>query len=112
MQETVLTSDPIWQALADCEIKLTMVKLLRLVPQFWQAVENQMQGIDKLEISANFTEFSTSPALGDHHNPTIKVVLQGQEITGCIVEGDSRVNVINKATCNRLSFTEWEAWPF
>ena len=58
-----------------------------------------MRGIDGLEISTNYTESSTGPAMVDHHNPTIKMVLQGQEITGCIVDDGSRVNVISKSTC-------------
>ena len=32
MEEDTLSPDPIWQALADCEITMTMEKLLRLVP--------------------------------------------------------------------------------
>ena len=48
----------------------------------------------------------------DHHNLAIKVVLQGQEITGCIVDDGSGVNVISTTTCNRLGIIEWEACPF
>ena len=35
----VAETDPIWQALADCLITLTMSKLLNLVPQFRQTME-------------------------------------------------------------------------
>ena len=75
-------------------------------------MENQIQGTEGLEISANYTESSSGPMVVDHHNPAIKVVLQGQEITRCIVDGGSRVNVISKSTCNRLGVTDWEACPF
>ena len=34
------------------------------------------------------------------------------EITGCIVDGDSSVNVISKATCTNLGITSWETCPF
>ena len=91
-----------------------MEKLLNLVPQFWEAVETQIWGVDRVEIPTNFTESSMGLAVIDHQNPAIKVVLQGKEIPGCIVDGGSRVNLINKATCNRLGITEWELclfWP-
>ena len=69
-------------------------------------------GYDGLEISANFTEPNAGLAVVDHHNPAIKMVCQGQEITGCIVDGGSGVNVISKTTCARLGITDWEACPF
>ena len=74
-KDMVLTLNPIWKILADCEITLIMDKLLGLVPRFQHAVENWMWGIDGLEISANYTESSTGPTVVDHHNPAIKVVL-------------------------------------
>ena len=76
MERTTLTPDLIWQALADYEITLTMDKLLRLVLRFRKTVENRIRGIAGLEISVNYTESSSSPVVVDHHNPTIKVVLQ------------------------------------
>ena len=48
----------------------------------------------------------------DEQNPSIKVIIQGQEIEGAIVDGGSGVNVINKTTCDRLGITKWEAYPF
>ena len=48
----------------------------------------------------------------DHHNPVIKVIVQGEEILECIIDGGSGVNVISKATCNRLGIANWEAHPF
>ena len=112
MKENTSSPDPIWQALADCEITLTMEKLLRLVPRFRQVVENHIRGTAGLDVSANFAESSTGPTIVDHHNPAIKLVLQGQEISGCIIDGGSGVNVINTNTCAQLGITGWEACPF
>ena len=42
-------------------------------------------------------------------NPSIKVIVHGQEIEGAIVDGGSGVNVINKTTCDKLGITKWEA---
>ena len=41
----------------------------------------------------------------DHQNPTIKVLLQWEEISGCIVDSGSDVNVRSKATCTRVGIT-------
>ena len=71
-----------------------------------------MRGMDRLEILTNIAESSARPMVIDHHNPAIKVVLQGEEISGCIIDGGSGVNVISKATCNRLGIIEWEVCPF
>ena len=68
--------------------------------------------MDRIEIPTNFTESTTGPTMVDHHNPAIKVVLHGQEVIGCIIDGGSGVNVISKTTCSRLGITEWEACPF
>ena len=71
-----------------------------------------MQSVDGVEILTNFVESSPGPTVVDHHNLTIKVVLQGEEISGCIVDGGSSVNVISKAICNCLGTKEWEVCPF
>ena len=103
--------DPIWEALADCLITLTMRKLLNLVPRFWQAMESRLQMPHKV-IPSLFTEPNHGPMVIDHQNPAIKVLVQGTKITGCVVDGSSDVNVISKATCNNLGITTWENCPF
>ena len=75
IEDKKLSSNSIWQTLAECEIMLTMEKLLLLVPGFRQVVENRIRGIAGLEVLANYTKSNTGPTVVDHHNPTIKVVL-------------------------------------
>ena len=48
----------------------------------------------------------------DEQSLAIKVVIQGQEVVGAIVDGGSGVNVINKTTCDRLGIRKWDACPF
>ena len=103
--------DPIWQALADCPITLTMSKLLSLVSQFRKAMESSLQIPHKV-IPSYFTEPTHGPTIIDYYNPAIKVLVQGTEITGCVVVGGSGVNVISKATCTNLGITSWENFPF
>ena len=52
--------------------------------------------------STSITESTSGPTTIVHQNTAIKVLVQGTEITGCIVESGSRVNVINKATRSSL----------
>ena len=63
-------------------------------------------------MATNFTETSNEPAVVDHRNLAIKLVLQGQEVAGCIIDGGSGVNVISAKTCEQLGISDWEACPF
>ena len=103
--------DPILQALVDCPITLTMSKLLNLVPQFRHAIESRLQ-IPQATIPAHFTGPSSGLTIIDHLNPVIKALVQGIEITGCIVDVGFGVNVISKDTCRSLGITSWENCPF
>ena len=71
-----------------------------------------MRKADQVMIHVNFAESTTGSAVVNHHNLTIKVILRGEEILWCIVDGGSGVNVINKATYNRLGITNWDVCPF
>ena len=104
-------ADPIWEALADCPITLTMSKLLNLVPRFRQAMEARLQTPHKT-IPAHFTKPNLGPTFIEHRNPAIKVLVHDTEIQGCVVDGGSGVNVISKATCTKLAITSWENCPF
>ena len=73
--------DPIWEALADCPITLTMRKLLNLVPQFRQAMKARLQTPHKT-IPVLFTEPNLGPTIIDHRNPAIKAFVHGQRNTG------------------------------
>ena len=44
-------------------------------------------------------------------SPSIKVIIQGQEVPRSIVNGDSCMKAINKLTCDRLGI-KWETCPF
>ena len=63
-------------------------------------------------IPTHFTEPNHKPTIIDHQNPVIKVLVQGTEITGCVVDGGSGMNVITKANCNNLGITSCENCPF
>ena len=97
--ETDAANDEVWQALADSRISLSFSALLKLVPRF----------IDKVVV--NFTNPAQVSTIMDEHNPSIKVIVQGQDLPGSIVDGGSGINVINKLTYDRLGI-QWETYPF
>ena len=51
-------------------------------------------------------------AIVDNNGPAITTINKGKEITGTIVDGGSRVNVISQRTCDNLGITECEPCPF
>ena len=67
-------------------------------------MESMLQMPHKV-IPIHFTEPNHKPTIIDHQNPVIKVLVQGTEITGCVVDGGSGVNVISKAICTNLGIT-------
>mgnify|MGYP000341315175 FL=1 len=103
--------DETWQILADCKISLPLARLLQLVPRFTEKVATLVTQKDTEQISVNYNQPSDGPTIMDEQSPTIKVVIQGQEVVGAIVDGGSGVNVINKTTCDRLGIRKWDACP-
>ena len=93
--------DLIWQSLGDYPITRTMSKLLNLVSLFRQAMESRLQMPHKVILTL-FLEPNHRPTVINHQNRAIKFLVLGTKITGCVVYGGSGVNVISKATCNKL----------
>ena len=48
----------------------------------------------------------------DSQNPTVKIVIKGHKVHGCIIDGGSGVHVISEVTCHNLGLTQWESCPF
>ena len=42
----------------------------------------------------------------DSWNPTVKIMIKGRDLHGCIIDGSSGVNVINEATCHNLGLNQ------
>ena len=74
-------------------------------------MESRLQTPHKVILTL-FTEPNHGPAVIDHQNPAIKVLVHDTEITGCVVDDGSGVNVISKATCTNLGITSWKNCPF
>ena len=89
-----------------------MSKSLKLVPHFTKKVAQIITKNESQKIAVNFTNLIKGLTIKDEQSPTIKVIIQGQEILGSIVYGGSGVNVVKKITCDRLGITKWEACPF
>ena len=83
---------------------LTMIKLLNLVPGFWQVMEARLQTPQKTILDL-FTEPNLGPTIIDHRSSAIKVLVHGTEIQGCVVDCGLGVSVISKATCTNVGIT-------
>ena len=64
------------------------------------------------QVPVYFTNPIKGLAIMNEHSLSIKVIIRGQEIPHCIINGGSGVNVINKTTCDRLGITDWEVCSF
>ena len=74
-------------------------------------MESRLQTPHKVILTL-FTEPNHGPAVIDHQNPAIKVLVHGTKITGCVMDDGSGVNVISKATYINLGITSWKNCPF
>ena len=101
-----------WKILADCQVSLPLTGLLKLVPRFTEKVATLIAQKGTEQVDVHYNQPSNNPSIMDEQNPSIKVIIHGQEIEGAIVDGGSGVNVINRTTCDRLGITKWEACPF
>ena len=98
-----------WKILANYQVSLPLTGLLKLVPWLTEKVAtlNAQKGVEQVSVNYN----QPSSTIMDEQNPSIKVMIHGQEIDGTIVDGGSGVNVINKTTYDKLGITKWEACP-
>ena len=101
-----------WKILADCQVSLPLIDLLKLIPWFTEKVATLIAQKGVEQVSFNYNQPNNSPTIMDEQNRSIKVRIHRQEIDGTIVDGRSGVNVINKTTCDKLGITKWEACPF
>ena len=85
---------------------LTMENLLQLGSRFRRTIKDRIAGRPDISASANFTETNNGPMVVDHNNPAIKLVFQGQEVVGCIIDGGFGVNVISPKTCEQMGISE------
>ena len=83
--------DETWQTLADCKISLPLAQLLQLVPRFTEKVATLVTQKGTNQVSVNYNQPSDGPTIMDEQSPAIKVVIQGQEVAGAIVDGGSGV---------------------
>ena len=79
MKDATMGEGPVWQALVNSQITLTMNKLLNLVPWFWQEMENHMRRMNQVMMLTNFAKSMIGPIVVDHHNLAIKVILLGEK---------------------------------
>ena len=72
------------------------------MPHFTNKVAQIIAKNKSEEVVVNFMNPTQRPTIMDEQSPSIKVIIQGQEVPGSIVDGGSDVNVINKLTYDQL----------
>ena len=77
-----MDEDPIWEALADYQITVLMHKWLNLVLHFKQSREARLRKEDHAIISVKIAKSTYGLVVMDHHNPIIKIIVKGDEISG------------------------------
>ena len=87
-------------------------KLLQLLPQFKDTVASLTSGKEPTILPVHLAEMGASPPLMDSQNPVAKLIINGWDFDGFIINGGSSVNVINEATCHDLGIPPWEPYPF
>ena len=98
--------------MADCQITLALVVLLKLVPRFTEKVATLMAQKDVEHVLVNYIHPSNGLTIMDEQNPSIKVIIRDQEVARIIVDGGSGLNVINKTTYDKLGTTKLDSCPF
>ena len=85
-------TDEVWATLQNCNITLSLGRLLDLMLQFR----------DKLTRPTNTAVAllapTPTPHIRDDHCPTLAVKINDHEISGVIIDGGSGFNVISEAT--------------
>ena len=100
-------NDDGWQALADSQISMPLHKLLHLLPRLKETIHS-FTARDTTQPSVHITAPTPGPPLMDSQNPIVQIRIRGHQVSGCIIDGGSGVNVISEATCSQLHITEWE----
>ena len=63
-------------------------------------------------VPIHLAKASEGPPVMDVQNPVVNLIIKGCEISGCIINGESGVNVISEGTCRSFGLTQWEPCPF
>ena len=103
--------DLTWQVLDDYQIMLPLAGLLKLVLRFTETVTTMITKESSL-VTVNVINPINGPTILDEQNPSVKAIIQGQEVSNNIIDDGSGVNVISKRTCDCLGSSEWDACPF
>ena len=109
---TLAEDDDLWDALTSSRISVPLHKLLPLMPRFRDTLATLKFNDKSVAPPVNLNEPWMGPPLMDSQNSAVKIMIKGHDLHGCIIDGGSGVNVINKATYHNLGLNQWEPYPF
>ena len=94
--------DQLWDALTSSRISLPLHKLLPLMPRFRDTLATLTSDTKSATPPINLTELGMGPSLMDSQNPSVKIIIKGRDLHGCIIDGGSGFNIISEATYHNL----------
>ena len=112
MANEPMLDESTWLALTGYQITMPLRGLLILVPRFKETLAAIIRKEEVLIAPINFASSSEAPMVVDKQNRVVKSIVKGKEVPDSTIEGGSGVNVISKATCDRLVINQWDVCPF
>ena len=82
---------------------MILQQLLWFVPRFNERLSRSFKATRTVVTNITIPDISTNVI--NLHCPKVDMIIQGHKITGSLIDGGSRVNVITTDTCERLGIT-------
>ena len=86
----LVEDDQLWDTLTSSQISLPLHKLLRLIPWFRDTLASLTSDTKSTALLVNLAEPGTGPPLMDSQNSTVKIIIKGHDLHGCIIDGGLR----------------------
>ena len=101
-----MEDNPTWQALQECQIVISLARLLQLVPRFTVDLQETVIKPKPAPAPTFFSNPEEGPVVVDTSSPAITVIMKGKEIAGTIIDEGLGVNVTSRRTCDTLGIRE------
>mgnify|MGYP007129548827 CR=1 FL=1 len=103
----IVKEDPSWQTFTQCQIMLSLGRLLQLVPRFIKGLRSALAPTKPTTTPTYFTNPSEGPTVVDTNRLAVMVIIKGKEVSDTIINWGFGVNVISRRTCDKLGCSLW-----
>ena len=77
----------LWDVLTSSRISLPLHKLLPLMTRFRDTLASLQANTMPVTPPVHLTEPGAGPPLMDSQNPAVRIIIKGQDLHGCIIDG-------------------------